>query len=69
MLKIGITSRALFNLDASHLIFMNKGLEAYKEHQVSLENTPLDPGEAFTLVKKLLNLNSLSKGEKLNKKL
>ena len=65
MLKIGITSRALFNLDASHLIFIKKGLEAYKEHQVSLENTPLDPGEAFTLVKKLLNLNNLYKGEKL----
>jgi len=65
MLKIGITSRALFNLDASHLVFMDKGLEAYKDHQVSLENIPLDPGEAFTLVKKLLSLNNLYEGEKL----
>ena len=65
MLKIGITSRALFDLDSSHLIFLNEGLESYKDYQISLENSPLDPGEAFTLVKKLLNLNNLTKGEKL----
>ena len=65
MLKIAITSRALFDLDASHLVFTNDGLEAYKEHQISQENTPLNPGEAFTLVKKLLNLNDLYKGENL----
>ena len=65
MLKIGITSRALFDLDASHLVFTNDGLEAYKEHQISQENIPLNPGEAFTLVKKLLNLNDLYKGENL----
>ena len=53
MLRIGITSRALFDLDASHIVFTNEGLEAYKEHQISLENTPLNPGEAFSLVKKL----------------
>ena len=64
MLKIGITSRALFDLDASHLVFVNNGLEAYKEHQISQENSPLDPGEAFTLVKKLLNLNNLYEGTK-----
>jgi len=63
MLRIGITSRALFDLDASHLVFTNDGLEAYKEHQISLENNPLNPGEAFALVKKLLNLNDLCKEE------
>ena len=65
MLKIGITSRALFDLDASHLIFKQSGLDAYKEHQVKEENNPLNPGEAFSLVKKLLNLNSKFKDEKL----
>tara|TARA_B100000212_G_scaffold292050_1_gene233905 strand:+ start:281 stop:1159 length:879 start_codon:yes stop_codon:yes gene_type:complete len=65
MLKIGITSRALFDLDSSHLIFLTEGLEAYKDYQVSLENSPLNPGEAFTLVKKLLNLNNLTKGKNL----
>ena len=57
MLRIGITSRALFDLDSSHLIFKNHGLEAYKEHQIVKENCPLNPGQAFPLVKKLLNLN------------
>ena len=54
MLKIGITSRALFDLDSSHLIFKNYGLEAYKEYQIVKENCPLKPGQAFSLVKKLL---------------
>ena len=34
MLRIGITSRALFDLDSSHAIFENEGLDAYKDHQV-----------------------------------
>ena len=65
MLKIGITSRALFDLDSSHLIFEQSGLDAYKEHQVKEENNPLNPGQAFSLVKKLLSLNSKFKDEKL----
>ena len=65
MLKIGITSRALFDLDSSHLIFKTYGLEAYKEHQIVKENCPLKPGQAFSLVKKLLNLNNQLSDEKL----
>tara|TARA_B100000941_G_scaffold128669_1_gene90861 strand:- start:1386 stop:2264 length:879 start_codon:yes stop_codon:yes gene_type:complete len=65
MLKIGITSRALFDLDSSHLIFEKNGLEAYKEHQIVKENCPLEPGQAFSLVKKLLNLNNQFGDEKL----
>ena len=65
MLRIGITSRALFDLDSSHLIFKKNGLEAYKEHQIVNENSPLEPGQAFSLVKKLLNLNNQFNDEKL----
>jgi 5'-nucleotidase len=65
MLRIGITSRALFDLDSSHSIFENEGLEAYKDHQILKENIPLKPGQAFLLVKKLLNLNKQFKKEKL----
>ena len=57
MLVIGITSRALFDLDESHSIFEDKGLEAYKDFQISNENIPLNPGQAFPLVNKLLALN------------
>lgn len=37
MLVIGITSRALFDLDDSHKIFEDQGLEAYREYQISNE--------------------------------
>jgi len=63
MLVIGITSRALFDLDNSHKIFEDQGLEAYREYQMSNENKILNPGQAFPLVKKLLNLSRELKGE------
>lgn len=63
MLVVAITSRALFDLDLSHEIYLNEGLEAYRDYQVNNENTPLDEGQAFNLVKKLLGIN-----KKLNKK-
>ena len=65
MLRIGITSRALFDLDSSHAIFENEGLDAYKNHQVFNENLPLNPGQAFGLVKKLLNINNKFHEKKL----
>ena len=64
MLVIGITSRALFDLDDSHKIFEEQGLDAYREHQISNENVTLNPGQAFPLVTKLLDLNKELIGEK-----
>lgn len=58
-LVIAISSRALFDLSESHLIFEQQGLEAYQQYQISHENEPLQPGGAFNLVKKLLHLNTL----------
>ena len=57
-LVIAISSRALFNLDQSHKIFKEKGIEAYAKHQQENEHVILEPGVGFTLVKKLLKLNS-----------
>ena len=65
VLKIGISSRALFDLDSSHCIYKKNGLEAYKEHQIVKEDCPLEPGQAFSLVRKLLNLNTKFSSEKL----
>ncbi|MBE9538465.1 MAG: 5'-nucleotidase [Proteobacteria bacterium] len=56
-LVIAISSRALFNLDDSHEVYEREGLEAYSRYQVEREDTPLEPGEAFPLVQKLLRLN------------
>ena len=57
-LVIAISSRALFNLDLSHQIFKDEGIDAYAKHQQENENVTLEPGVGFTLVKKLLQLNS-----------
>ena len=56
-LVIAISSRALFDLDESHRVFENDGIEAYCEYQIAHENDILSPGVAFSLVKKLLALN------------
>ena len=58
-LVIAISSRALFNLDESHQIYINQGLKAYSEYQIEHENDVLTPGSAFPLVKKLLRLNTI----------
>ena len=59
-LVIAISSRALFNLDESHRVYQEQGLEAYSQYQVEREDEPLEPGEAFPLVHKLLRLNDLT---------
>ena len=58
-LVIAISSRALFDLGASHAVFEQDGLQAYSEYQIAHEEEPLAPGEAFPLVQKMLRLNSL----------
>ena len=58
-LVIAISSRALFNLDESHRVYEEQGLQAYSQYQVEREEQPLEPGEAFPLVHKLLRLNEL----------
>ncbi len=62
-LVIAISSRALFDLDASHAVYREQGLEAYSAYQIDHEDEPLEPGEAFPLVHKLLGLNARLGGE------
>lgn len=56
-LVIAISSRALFNLNDSHRIYEAEGLDAFQRYQIEHEDTPLEPGEAFPLVQKLLDIN------------
>ena len=58
-LVIGISSRALFNLEQENKIFEEQGLTAYEEYQVKHENDILQKGSAFQLVNAFLNLNKL----------
>jgi len=56
-LMVGISSRALFDLDESNAIFEKEGIERYAQYQLDHEDDILKPGAAFPFVKKLLHLN------------
>jgi 5'-nucleotidase len=56
-LVVGVSSRALFDLEAENKIFEEQGLDAYIEYQREHENDILRPGTAFPLIKALHNLN------------
>lgn len=56
-LIIAISSRALFDLMASHAVYEGEGVDAYCKYQIENEDVPLAPGVGFDLVKKLLALN------------
>ncbi|MFA9432833.1 5'-nucleotidase [Egicoccus sp. AB-alg2] len=59
-LVVGISSRALFDLDEAHRIFETEGLAAYREHQTANEDEPLAAGTALPLVRGLLRINELA---------
>lgn len=60
-LVVGISSRALFELDEENEIFKKEGLKEYEKYQIQHENDILKPGSGFALVKALLKLNELQK--------
>ena len=60
-LVIGISSRALFDLETENRIFEEEGLAAYEDYQVLHEKDVLPRGPAFPLVRAFLELNSLQK--------
>lgn len=60
-LVVGISSRALFDLEEENKIFETEGLAAYSEYQLCHENDILKPGTAFPLIKALHKLNSEGK--------
>lgn len=57
-LVIGVSTRALFNLEIENRIFEEKGVEAYSAYQKEHENEVLKPGPGFILIKSLLSLNT-----------
>ncbi len=56
-LVVAISSRALFDLSASHQVFETEGVDAYCRYQIEQEDKVLEPGVAFPMAKKLLTLN------------
>ena len=65
LLVIGISSRALFDLETEEAIFRAQGLDAYRQHQLENENEILKPGAGFALVRALLKLNLLTPEQRL----
>lgn len=64
VLRIAVTSRALFDLEVEDRVFHEEGLEAYLALQRRKADVPPRFGTAFPLVRKLLGFNTLT-GEDL----
>ena len=56
-LVVGISSRALFDLEEANAIFDAEGAEAYEAHQKEKEGEVLAKGTGFPFVKALLGIN------------
>ncbi|MEO0535590.1 MAG: 5'-nucleotidase [Cyanobacteria bacterium P01_A01_bin.123] len=57
LLVIGISSRALFDLEEEAKVYDEQGLEPYIQYQLEHEDKILLPGTAFPLVQGLLSVN------------
>jgi len=58
VLVVGISTRALFNLEEENELFEREGLKAYTDCQLEKINEVPEPGTGFRLVKNLLALNT-----------
>ena len=64
-LVIGISSRALFDLEEENRIYEEQGLDAYIAYQVKNEDKILRPGAGFELVRAFLRLNRYDPSRRL----
>jgi 5'-nucleotidase len=60
VLTIGVSTRALFDLEKENDVFENMGIEKFRDFQQENEGEILDKGTAFFLVKHLLELNRIA---------
>ncbi|NXQ94205.1 5NT1A nucleotidase, partial [Sagittarius serpentarius] len=49
-LVIAVTTRAIFNLEEEHKLYLEKGKEEYTRHQQANQDKPLPPGTAFAFI-------------------
>lgn len=61
ILVVGVSSRALFDLEKENEIFVKEDITAYRNYQQQHEDELLEPGTAFHLVQSLLHLNTNAK--------
>ena len=60
ILVVGVSTRALFNLERENKVFEEEGIEAFRKYQLDNENELLEAGTAFYLVRSLLELNKIA---------
>jgi 5'-nucleotidase len=60
ILVVGVSSRALFDLEVENEIFKNENIEGFRKYQLDHENELLSEGTAFPLIKSLLELNKIA---------
>lgn len=60
ILVIGVSTRALFNLENENDVYTNQGIEAFRKFQLANEEELLEPGTAFYLIQSLLELNKIA---------
>lgn len=53
-LRIGISTRALFNLEEEHKVFVEQGVDAYVKLQLKREDVSLKSGSGFQVIERLL---------------
>ena len=56
-LVIGVASSALFDLTASHQVYLDNGPEEYRKYQETHIDTVLPRGVAFPFIRRFLNIN------------
>jgi len=56
-LVIGVASSALFDLTASHQVYLDSGPDEYRKYQEANLNTILGKGVAFPFIRRFLNIN------------
>ena len=58
ILTVAVSSRALFHIEDGHEVFERQGQSHFDAYMRARADVPLTPGSAFSLVRKLLALNS-----------
>ncbi|XP_057228146.1 cytosolic 5'-nucleotidase 1A-like isoform X2 [Malurus melanocephalus] len=56
-LVIAVTTRAIFNLEEEHKLYLEKGKEEYTRHQLANQDKPLPPGTAFAFIQAVQYVN------------
>ena len=64
MLVVGVSSRALFNLEKENEIFDKENIKGFRNYQLEHENKILEKGTAFPLIESLLKLNDIATDRK-----